>query len=85
MAKRTIVLVLALALAGCVTGKPGAAGSRVVGDADHVSVEGSRWDALPLAVIHCSRFSRSAVFDHAEGGRSVFRCVANPETPHPPA
>lgn len=75
------MLVLAAALAGCATDRPAIdrlPGGRVVGGAERVSVEGPRWDALPLAVAHCARFGRSAEFDHAEAGRSVFRCVAKP-------
>ncbi|MHB8285735.1 MAG: hypothetical protein ACYDD1_13800 [Caulobacteraceae bacterium] len=48
---------------------------RVQGDADHVSVQGGRWEALPLAVAHCARYGLSASFDRLDGDRSVFKCV----------
>jgi len=48
---------------------------RVQGDADHVSVQGGRWEALPLAVAHCARFGLSAEFIKLDGDRSVFKCV----------
>ncbi len=51
---------------------------QVQGDANRVSVEGGRTDALPLAVIHCARYGRSARWDHADGDRSVYDCVAKP-------
>jgi hypothetical protein len=48
---------------------------RVHGDADHVSVQGGRWEALPLAMAHCARFGLSATFSKLDGDRSVFKCV----------
>jgi hypothetical protein len=79
--RRLIVAVLGLMLTGCATDRPAIdrlPGGRVLGDAERVSVEGPRWDALPFAVAHCARFGRSAEYDRTEGGRSEFRCVAKP-------
>ena len=68
-------------LAGCADQTPlidRVSKGKVQGDATQVSVEGSRLDALPLAVAHCARFSRSAQYNRAEGERSVYDCVAHP-------
>ena len=51
---------------------------QVQGDAERVSIQGGRVDALPLAVLHCSRYGRSARWSHADGDRSVYDCVAKP-------
>ena len=49
---------------------------QVLGGAERVSIQGGRIDALPLAVLHCARYGRSAQWSHAEGDRSVYDCVA---------
>ncbi len=68
----------AVVLAGC-SGSPPLvdhlSAGRVQGDADRVSVQGGRWEALPLAVAHCSRFGRSAQFDRLDGDHAIYRCV----------
>ncbi len=51
---------------------------QVQGDASRVSIQGGRLDALPLAVIHCARYGRSAQWSHTDGDRSVYDCVAKP-------
>ena len=72
-----------VALAGCATGQAPVvdrlSGDRVRGDADHVSVLGGRLDALPLAVLHCSRYGRAAQFDRLDGDRSVYDCLPKPQ------
>jgi hypothetical protein len=68
-------------LAGCAGQTPlidRVSDGRVAGDAEHVSIQGGRLDALPLAVAHCARFGRSAEWSHADGDRSVYTCVAKP-------
>ena len=73
----------AMVLAGCAgENKPVVdhlSNGRIQGDADHVSVEGGRLDSLPLAVLHCSRYGRSAQFARSENGRSVYNCVVKPQ------
>ena len=70
-----------VALAGC-TGQPPlvdrVSKGQVQGDAGRVSIQGGRIDALPLAVIHCARYGRSAQWSHSDGDRSVYDCVARP-------
>ncbi len=83
MRKVATVALVGLSLAGCaseVSLSDRLAGpSRVRGDADAVSVYGmgSRVEALPLAVGHCSRFHKSAQFDRKREDAYAFRCVAN--------
>ena len=70
-----------VALAGCADQPPlvdRVSKGQVQGDASHVSVQGGRIDALPLAVIHCARYGRSAQWSHSDGDRSVYDCVARP-------
>ncbi|WP_174301131.1 hypothetical protein [Caulobacter sp. S45] len=70
-----------LALAGCANQPPlvdRVSKGQVQGDAGRVSIEGGRIDALPLAVIHCARYGRSARWSHTDGDRSVYDCVAKP-------
>ena len=76
-------LILVVMLTGCASGvslSDRLAGpDRVSGDADGVTVRGmgSRVEALPLAVGHCAKWSRSAQFDRkADDGAYMFRCVA---------
>ena len=76
-----LLAAMAVMLAGCANQSPlvdRMSKGQVQGDANHVSIEGGRLDALPLAVMHCSRFGRSAQWSHAEDGRSVYDCVAKP-------
>ncbi len=71
----------AIALAGCANQTPLVdrfSKGQVQGDASQVSIQGGRIDALPLAVIHCARYGRSAQWSHADGDRSVYDCVAKP-------
>ena len=82
MQRRLAAAFALLMVAGCASGSQSGgplidhlAKGRVVGDADHVSVQGGRVDALPFAVIHCSRYHRSAQFARSEGDRTVFNCV----------
>ena len=83
MVMRFAVALALVLLAGCASDQPPVvdrlAGARVRGDADRVSVLGGRLDALPLAVLHCARYGRSAQFDRTEGDRSVFRCLIKPQ------
>ncbi len=69
---------LAALIAGCASAPPlvdNLPNGRVRGDANHVSVAGGRWEALPLAVAHCARFGLSAEFERLDGDRAVFKCV----------
>ena len=71
----------AVALAACADQPPlvdRVSKGQVQGDASRVSILGGRLDALPLAVIHCARYGRSAQWSHADGDRSVYDCVAKP-------
>lgn len=73
-------MTLALMLSSCADAPPmidNLPNGRVRGDINEVSVQGGRWEALPLAVAHCARFSRSAQFVRLNGDRAVFRCVAS--------
>lgn len=77
---RTLVLsaVGATILSGCASSPAlvdDLPNGRVKGDAEHVSVLGGRWEALPLAVAHCARFGTSAEFSRLDGDRAIFRCV----------
>ncbi len=79
----SVVLVglAALVLAGCADQPPlvdRVSKGQVEGDASRVSIQGGRIDALPLAVIHCARYGRSAQWSHSDGDRSVYDCVAKP-------
>ena len=72
-----------LMLTSCASSQPRGAplidhvgAGNVRGDAEQVSVEGGRVDALPLAVFHCAHYHRSAQFVHTDGKRSVFNCVS---------
>jgi hypothetical protein len=79
--RMAIVIGMAATLAACADSPPlvdKISKGRVDGDAARVSVEGGRLDALPLAIAHCARYGRSAQWSHAEGGRSVYDCVARP-------
>ena len=76
-------IILLLMLTGCATdvslSDRLAGRDRVSGDADAVTVRGmgTRVEALPLAVGHCSKFGRSAQFDRkGDDGSYTFRCVA---------
>ena len=71
-------LLLAALVAGCASAPAADGERRVIGDANQVSVQGGRLDALPLAIAHCARFGRAAQWGHTDGDRSVYACVANP-------
>ena len=76
-----LIVGAAVALAGCADQPPlvdRVSKGQVQGDGSRVSIEGGRLDALPLAVIHCARYGRSAQWSHSEDGRSVYDCVARP-------
>ncbi len=60
----------ALTLAACADQPPlvdRVSKGQVQGDAARVSIQGGRIDALPLAVIHCARYGRSARWSHSDG------------------
>ena len=81
--RRALVLIgsAAVLLAGCANQPPlvdRVSKGQVLGDAGRVSIQGGRIDALPLAVIHCARYGRSAQWSHTDGDRSVYDCVARP-------
>ncbi len=82
MLRRFALLVgVTIVLAGCADQPPlvdRVSKGQVQGDADRVSIQGGRIDALPLAVLHCARYGRSARWSHAEDDRSVYDCVAKP-------
>ena len=80
---RTVALLVmaSVVLTGCANQPPlvdRVSKGQVQGDANQVSIEGGRLDALPLAVIHCARYGRSAQWSLADDGRSVYDCVARP-------
>ena len=75
-----LAAVALLLLAGCASDDSlidVLAGQRVDGDASHVLVRGfdDAASATPFAVVHCSRFKRSAQFHRREGDHLRFRCV----------
>ena len=75
-----LAAVTILLLAGCASDDSlidALAGQRVDGDAAHVLVRGfdDAASATPFAVMHCSRFKRSAQFDRRTGDALRFRCV----------
>ena len=81
--RRWVVLLVAstVALAGCADQPPlvdRVSKGQVQGDSSQVSIQGGRIDALPLAVIHCARYGRSAQWSHSDSDRSVYNCVARP-------
>jgi hypothetical protein len=79
---RLAVCLLLLALSGCASAKTHVLerllGDRIQGDADRVAVTGAAGatDALPLAIVHCTRFGRAAQFTRREGEKLVFACVS---------
>ena len=82
MQRRLAMLVVtSLVLAGCANQPPlvdRVSKGQVQGDRSQVSIQGGRVDALPLAVLHCARYGRSAQWSHTDGDRSVYDCVAKP-------
>ena len=81
MRRGSVWIGLALMLAACANSPPlvdQVSRGKVEGDASQVSIAAGRLDALPLAVIHCGKYGRSAQWAHAEGDRSVYNCVARP-------
>jgi len=81
---RLIVLLGALlGLTGCMAGSDAniygsPLGQRVVGNEAYVTVSNvyNEMDALPLAEKHCGQFGKAARFNHNEGRRAIFDCVA---------
>lgn len=75
-------LISLLMLAGCASGPNSLyaidSGRDVTGNAAYVTV-GNVWNeghALPLAERHCQQYGKVARFNHMEGRRAVFDCVA---------
>ena len=78
MRRMGLLALMAVSITACADQPPlvdRVAKGRVQGDAGQVSIEGGRLDALPLAIAHCARYGRSAQWNRAEDGRSIYSCV----------
>lgn len=74
-------IVMIALLAGCANSPPlvdRVSRGKVEGDARRVSILGGRLDALPLAILHCAKYGKSAQWSHSDDDRSVYSCVPRP-------
>lgn len=84
-ARAATILVLPIALAGCVTSYAGndanvyhsPFGQRVSGNAAYVTVSNvfNEMDGLPLADKHCAQYGKVARFSRMEPYRAIYDCV----------